>query len=352
MVFIVLPLPGARLPGGEVRHPADRAIARAADWLLSQQAGDGSFGSSLEMGPPRVALSAMALWALAESRSLEGRREAGVSAARYLLKFRQENGGIYDPREGLAIYTSAVANRALDSWNRIQPSREQRAALEAANLFVYRGGVPESYRDLTVRPPSPKVSQTADRLLQRRDELSKPVQRALEFLKTAQASRKIERPHRISVGEGSDPRDDAFSYDELLRFIYELARRDNPSVYKAYNAIRASYTLECNPDLTRRYGPEGFKNSKSGLFYYYLTVARTMWALRRPILQTRDGRSHHWARELTDKLAMLQSREGNWVNTDGRWWEDEPVLATSFAILTLDLCRRMAREQKESEEKR
>ena len=61
------------------------------------------------------------------------------------------------------------------------------------------------------------------------------------------------------------------------------------------------------------------------------------------MVQLPDGRERDWVRELKDKLVSLQRTDGSWVNDDGHWWEDEPILVTSYALLALRLCRDMER---------
>ena len=39
------------------------------------------------------------------------------------------------------------------------------------------------------------------------------------------------------------------------------------------------------------------------------------------------------------KLLKLQQKDGSWVNDNNRFWENDPVLVTSFAVLTLSLCK-------------
>jgi hypothetical protein len=329
----------------------DGAIARAGAWLLAHQGSDGGFDSPVKTTAPRVATTSMALWALAESRAFGGRPDAVDDAARYILGFRQKSGGIYDPRAGLAVYTSAVANRALEAWGSVRPSPELKAAVEAANLFVYRAGAPESYRDLSARPPAADLARATDRLLARKGELPEAVRRSLEFLKETQGGEKVEKPRHIFDGGPARPADDRLTYDDLLRYIYELARRDNPSVYKAYKTLQESYTLEKNPDLSGRWAG-GLPQPKAGLHYYYLTVARTMSALGQRKLTTKDGVGRDWVRELGDKLLGLQAADGSWTNSDGRWWEDDPVLVTAYGILTLDICRKMGAPKGAAEEKR
>lgn len=338
--------------GGGPAGAADGAISRASAWLIARQGKDGAFEPARPGGPSRVALTAMALWALAESRSIGDDAEAGKAAA-FLLRFRQPSGGIFEPRAGLAVYTSAVANRALETWAVRQPSPDLKAAIDAANLFVYRAGAPESFTDQAARPPAPEVALEADRILTRTGELPDSLRRSLEFLRSAQAPDRVDRPRRLfEAGAAVRPGDDRLTYDDLLRSIYELDRRDNPSVYKIRSALERSYTLEKNPDLANRYGPGGFPRQKSGLFYYYLTMARSLAAVGGRRLVTADGASHDWVRDLGDRLLSLQGPEGSWVNEDGRWWEDDPVLVTSYAILALDICRKMDRAGPGEEGKR
>ena len=54
-----------------------------------------------------------------------------------------------------------------------------------------------------------------------------------------------------------------------------------------------------------------------------------------------EGIVHPWRTELSARIVTLQSRiDGSWVNVNApRWWEGNPVLATSYALSTLDACR-------------
>ena len=37
-------------------------------------------------------------------------------------------------------------------------------------------------------------------------------------------------------------------------------------------------------------------------------------------------------------LMERQSKEGSWTNPVDRWWEGDPVLATSYALQALNIC--------------
>ena len=54
-----------------------------------------------------------------------------------------------------------------------------------------------------------------------------------------------------------------------------------------------------------------------------------------------DGTRIAWREELIKKLISLQMIEadgtGYWVNSEGRWWEADPVLVTSYALLAWEI---------------
>ncbi len=50
------------------------------------------------------------------------------------------------------------------------------------------------------------------------------------------------------------------------------------------------------------------------------------------------GIQHDWANELSNQLIGLQDAQGSWKNTSERWYEEIPMLATSFAVVALVEC--------------
>ena len=73
-----------------------------------------------------------------------------------------------------------------------------------------------------------------------------------------------------------------------------------------------------------------------GLFYYYHTMAKALSLSGIRTIKDGDGKSKDWGRELSLHLINLQSKDGSWTNENGRWWEKDPVLVTSYALLTLE----------------
>ena len=46
-----------------------------------------------------------------------------------------------------------------------------------------------------------------------------------------------------------------------------------------------------------------------------------------------------WRKELAEELASRQQSSGSWVNENPRWFESDPNLVTSYALLALSYCR-------------
>ena len=49
-----------------------------------------------------------------------------------------------------------------------------------------------------------------------------------------------------------------------------------------------------------------------------------------------DGKKRDWKKELALELLNKQDPSGLWINENGRWWERDPVLVTSYALLSLE----------------
>ncbi len=49
------------------------------------------------------------------------------------------------------------------------------------------------------------------------------------------------------------------------------------------------------------------------------------------------GKIHDWRYELLNKLVSLQKADGFWINDNNRWWENDPVLVTSYSLLALEI---------------
>jgi squalene-hopene/tetraprenyl-beta-curcumene cyclase len=119
------------------------------------------------------------------------------------------------------------------------------------------------------------------------------------------------------------------SYAGLLSYIYAQLDKNDPRVKAVYDWLCRHYTLEDNPGM-----------GKDGLFYYYHTMAKALSAYGVGSIKTKDGTVVDWRKDLAKRLLDLQNGDGFWVNESGRWWEKDPVLVTSYAVITLEIIRR------------
>ena len=118
----------------------------------------------------------------------------------------------------------------------------------------------------------------------------------------------------------------SISYGGMLSYMYANLKRDDPRVVAVFDWLRANYTLEENPGM----GPQGF-------FFYLHTMTRALTAYGVDELELKDGRKLNWRKEVAMRLLNLQQRDGSWFNDNARWWEKDPALVTSYAVLSLEM---------------
>ncbi|HNT37406.1 MAG TPA: hypothetical protein PKH07_20600, partial [bacterium] len=117
----------------------------------------------------------------------------------------------------------------------------------------------------------------------------------------------------------------SMTYAGVKSYIYAGLTRDDPRVKAAYDWILTHYTVEENPGM-----------GQAGLFYYYHTFAKTLAVLGDLEITFPSGEKRVWGTDLSEKLLSLQKPEGYWINEQSsRWWENNKVLATCYAVLAL-----------------
>lgn len=118
----------------------------------------------------------------------------------------------------------------------------------------------------------------------------------------------------------------AMTYNLLRAYLFAGLKKDDLPVKLALNWIRKNYVLDKVP---------GYRNPKQfnqGLYYYYESLARTMKALGEDTIEDDRGFKHDWRAELIEQLGKLQQDDGSWVNSNNKWQEDSPTLATAYAL--------------------
>ncbi|MEZ6196228.1 MAG: prenyltransferase/squalene oxidase repeat-containing protein [Planctomycetota bacterium] len=131
----------------------------------------------------------------------------------------------------------------------------------------------------------------------------------------------------------------SMSYALLKSYLFcGLDRRDR-RVKAVVDWTRKNFDLERHPGFAA--GAKG-DEPYQGMYYYYLSMARTLGAMGEESFVDGAGVERKWAVELAEKLLSLQNPDdGSFVNEKNpRWQEGFRVLATSYALLALEECRR------------
>ncbi|MFH1231893.1 MAG: prenyltransferase/squalene oxidase repeat-containing protein, partial [Planctomycetota bacterium] len=364
-------------PARSIKPDLEQAFDKGLFWLTQKQLPSGSF-PDLE-GKDDAAFTAMTLIILGESPELSRLKykdsiDKGLS---YLSNCVQENGSIMDAGKipSFDIYKTSLGIVALKT-NLPYRSDDEKKKLEGtisgavAYLQKSQYGPESSDKDMggwgykegsTEKTPNPNLSTTSyviDALYKAGLEKdSETYKRAVDFLMKIQDSSEYNKyrvtgntggfaysPVESKAGEETTPDGKkilkpygSMTYAGLLSFIYAYVDKNDPRVQSAYNWIRSKYTLEENPGLRTDAQPN---LGKQGLFYYYHTFAKALDAYGEKKLITTDNKEHLWAEDLARKLISTQTKDGFWTNEVSRWWEDFPILATSYSLMSLDICRK------------
>jgi squalene-hopene/tetraprenyl-beta-curcumene cyclase len=116
------------------------------------------------------------------------------------------------------------------------------------------------------------------------------------------------------------------SYAGLLSFIFADLTHDDPRVVAAVDWLSKSYTVDENPGM-----------GQAGLYYYYHLMSKGLTAAKISQLQLANGKTIAWVPILARKILDLQKGDGSWANETGRWMEKDPVLATCYCVLSLEI---------------
>jgi hypothetical protein len=119
------------------------------------------------------------------------------------------------------------------------------------------------------------------------------------------------------------------------RALVRLGRKPtDPRVISAGAWLERHFDAERNPgDFVST------SELRRGSSYYYWTwtAAHALRAMGKPVLTTERGRVR-WAGALAEALLAKQRPDGSWANSDTEMREDDPVVATSFALAALGIC--------------
>lgn len=344
----------------------ERAIQRGQDWLRSNQNSNGWWST-----PDQPAVTGLALTAFKGDPGRRYQEQEPLwlkNGYAFLLASVRPDGGIH--RTNLVTYNTAISMLALSAANKT----EYDAILRKARQFLVRlqqdfgeKGKPDDAFDGGIgygtKYEHSDMGNTLAALeaLHRTRHLARDAatldgkdldwQAAISFLQNCQNLKTHNRQPWVSdtpehrggfvyypghsmagsetnraTGRVALRSYGSISYAGLLSYIYANLERDDPRVVAVYGWLRRNYTVAENPGM----GPQG-------LYYYLHTMTKALTAYGADELELSDGRKIHWRQEVALRLLNLQQRDGSWSNENGRWWEKDPSLVTSYAVLSLEM---------------
>lgn len=359
-------LTGSSPPPGtipvSVRQEVNAAIARGLDWLAAHQAPSGAWSNT-----NFPALTAFPVQALL--RSHDSRRDNAAQAGlKFIMRCVQPDGGIYRrvpgrKGGGLSNYNTAICMMALHAAGdnkydeTVLNARKFVAESQHLGDDIYRGGfgydrdTKRAYTDLLNTYYSLRAMRETQDVEDRRDvsETSADIdwQQTIKFVERLQNEPDAGRED--AGGFFYNPTDPkagttatrkgvvvfrsygSITYAGLLALIYAEVDEEDPRVKSAFDWAFRHWSLEENPGM-----------GQQGMFFFFNVLTKTLTASGHEMIPRKDGELTNWREEVARKLVSLQLTDkgtghGYWVNKNGRYWESDPVLVTSYCLLALEM---------------
>ena len=349
---------GPRLPS-DLRTETRRAIGKGLDYLVAAQNPEGAWQA---YGRPHPAITAMVTKCLIQEERFGPRHATSKRGLAYVLKHRQDDGGIYVEGEGMRNYHTSVALMTLAAMDdpalgdaikgaqtflrKIQwdegedhdPSstwyggqgygKHKRPDLSNTQLMLealHQSGLPAN------DPAYKKAMAFITRCQMLSETNDQPIARGSDdggFIYTPAGGGESKAGTDIVDGKPRLRSYGSMTYAGFKSMLYAEVDRDDVRVQRAMEWIRRHYTLEHNPNMP-------LAQSKEGLYYYYHVFARALDAWGEERIVDARGKPHPWREELCKKLIALQQPDGSWTNEHDRWYEGNPHLVTAYAILAM-----------------
>jgi squalene-hopene/tetraprenyl-beta-curcumene cyclase len=348
------------------QHEVQRAIERGVDYLNSSQNSNGWWST-----PDHPSVTALALSAIMAEPNPRLKKSPAVSRGyKFVLECVKPDGGIYVTN--LANYNTSISMMALLAAN--EPKYD--GVLRKARNYVvgsqvdtgepgkadspFDGGIgysnQEGRSDMNNTLVALEAIYHSKHLVEDKDFAgAKDLnwQAAIQFIQNCQNLPGTNKRDWVST----DPKDHggfvydpdsskagavtnvngrlalrsygSISYAGLLSFVYADVKRSDPRVQAVLEWLRNNMTLEENPGM----GAQGY-------YYYLHLMAKALNAAQVDVLETKDGRKTDWRREVAMKLINQQKSDGSWQNENGRWWEKDANLVTSYSVMALEIIHR------------
>ena len=352
------------------RDELQKSVLRGVSFLLDQQDPEGRWGFDGRPDPGITAMVVGAVLALPEESRTDKLRAKVDKALDWLRSLQDEEGAIHAGQ--LKNYVTSASVMALAK----RGDEADQAAIARARTFLtdlqadegegyssedlYYGGVGYGGDE---RPDLSNMQMALEALnaagTQPGDDT---FQKALAFLQRCQNNSETNDLELVrdgvTIGSGNDggagyapgeskagfvelsdgtqvPRSyGSMTYALLKCYLFAGVAKDDARVEAAWKWISKNYTLDVNPGFEASSDPTA---AYQGLFYYFYTMGKALELYGAPTVTDAAGTEHDWRTELGGRLVAMQRQDGSWVNTNAaRWFEGNPILATAYALVTLD----------------
>ncbi len=376
---------GSSSPASALIEQIDNALANATRFLVEHQSPDGAWRSdtyaAFRQGDALSPLVLLALTAL----PTENQPNETIARGRKFLSSRVDaTGNIILPNHGIAypVYTAADNLRVIDKHDRSMATRLQQEAwlryLRNHQLNKANGwnDTDQAYGgwgyDLEV-PRKPAAGQPPNPLTEPNLSATVAALAGLQASGEAQVEERqaaasfVERCQNFAATETDTTWDDGGFYfiptDEVrnkagrsgvdpsgrVRFAsYGSATVDGlramqlvgippeaPRMRAAWNWLAKNFSADQHPGI---YSPEREAERNAVYFYYCNRLAELLAAEEsEQIAWDREA----WAQQLAVALLARQHADGSWKNPEPEVREDDPMVATAFAVRALAHCRRL-----------
>lgn len=357
---------------GPWQDAARSAIEKGAAHLSGLSKG-GKWVFKAEYGPD-LGTTALAVRALLLSPGTD----AGPlkPALEWLAANQQPDGGIYDPKMGVMTYVTAssvlamkasgdakyapVMRRCADYLAKIQADEGEGFDQSSENYGGIGYGSKHQFTNMSTTQFAVEAADAAglekDRAFYKK---------ALRFLSRSQnRSESNDLPAREVAGTRVVPGNDGGAFyrpGESKAGVKKLA--DGRTVFRSYGSMTYSllksyllcdidardervkaalswmgenFELEWNPGMEHDTG-NGPEARYQGLYYYYLSLGRCL-----AVAEAQNVKLPHvlkgWRERLARAIVKRQREDGAWVNHVPRWYEGNPTISTSYALIALQEC--------------
>ncbi len=313
----------------QVRTEAEATLARGVAWLQAQQVADGRIGSNRHVAVTALALQAMRVAGVRVSgvrvQGSAGNEQTGKTE-QFLHAFLASN----PTNLGLATLNAEVCRKVL---HLPEPGGRK---VDWAGALAYQDREDcARAREFELRELAWK-KQRAELIAQGRD----PEQVAAEQL--ARAVVQAAGPAAVSGGGGSGGPAlpggkrkrgyGSLTYAGMMALLCDDVGGNDARVDAMMDWAERGWSLEENPG-----------KGKSGLFFFYHAMVKCLAASgEEEIVPFTGGQPFRWREEVVRKLVSLQhvdaaKKTGFWVNENPDNLEDDPVLVTAYAMLSLEV---------------